>query len=109
MFFPLNILLLALTIVVWLSQHIDIDGAGLVHKGISSNIFMSHSALELAFAKAINSTSMVDGVMQVCLDDFQETTPPLRVKTNPLVDFISCESKIQLASLNPLRTFGNPL
>ena len=78
--FPLNILLLALAFVAWLSQCIDTDGVGLIYKGISANRFLSHSALELAFSKAINSTSIVDHVMQVCLDDFQETAPPLRVK-----------------------------
>ena len=39
--------------------------------------------------------------MQVFLVDFQETAPSPRVKTYPLVDFISSESEIQFASLNP--------
>ena len=70
MFFPLNVFLLALAIVVWLSQHIDTDGASLVHKGISAKRFLSHSASKLAFSKEINSTFIVDQVMQVCLTDF---------------------------------------
>ena len=109
LFFPLNILLLALAIAAWLSQRIDTDGVGLVHKGIFAKRFLSHSILELVFYKAINSTSIVDRVMQVCLPDFQETTLPPRMKTYPLVDFISSESKIQFASLNPSRTLGNSL
>ena len=109
MFFPLNILLLALAITAWLSQFIDTDGVGLIHKGISLNRSLSHSTSELAFSKAINSTSIVDRVMQVCLDDSQEIAPPPRVKMYQLVAFISSESKIQLASLNPSRTFVNPL
>ena len=55
MFFPLNILLLALVIAAWLSQCIDIDEAGLVHKGIFAKRFLSQSASKLAFSKAINS------------------------------------------------------
>ena len=41
--------------------------------------------------------------------DFQETTPPQRVKTYLLVDFILSKSEIQLVLLNPLRTFRNLL
>ena len=43
--------------------------------------------------------------MQVYLADFQET-PPLRVKTYLLVDFILSKLEVQLASL--IRVFGNP-
>ena len=95
MFFPLNILLLGLATVAWLSQCIETDRATLVHKGISANRFLSHSTSELALSKAINLASIADQVMQVCLDDFQEITPPIRVKTYPLVDFISLELEIQ--------------
>ena len=109
MFFPLNILLLDLAIGAWISQLIDTDGAILVRKGIFTNRYLSHSASELALSKAINLASIVDQVIQVFLDDFQETTPPPRVKTYPLVDFILLELEIQLASQNPSRTFGNPL
>ena len=109
MFFPLNILLLDLAIAAWLSQLIDTDGAILVYKGISANRFLSHLVSELALSKAIYLAFIVDQVIQVCLDDFQETAPPPRVKTYPLVDFISLELEIQLASINPSRTFGNPL
>ena len=55
MFFPLNILLLALVIAAWLSQCIDIDEDGLVHKGIFAKRFLSQSASKLAFSKVINS------------------------------------------------------
>ena len=96
MFFPLNILLLDLATTAWLSQCIDTDRDILVHKGISTNRFLSQSTSELALSKAINLASIVDQVMQVCLDDFQEITPSLRVKTYPLVDFISLELEIQL-------------
>ena len=96
MFFPLNISLLHLATAAWLSQCIDTDGVILVHKGISANRFLSHSTSELALSKAINLASIVDQVIQVCLDDFQEIRPPIRVKTYPLVDFISLELEIQL-------------
>ena len=100
MFFPLNIVLIALTIAAWLSQHIDTDGVGLIHKGIYAKRFLSHSASKLFFSKVINSTSIIDQVMQVCLAKFQETILLPRMKTYPLVDFISSESEIQFASLN---------
>ena len=60
LFFPVNILLLALAIAAWLSQHIDMEGVGLAHSGISDNRFLSHSASELTFFRAINSASIVD-------------------------------------------------
>ena len=109
LFFPLNILILVLAIAVWLSQCIDTDGAGLVHKRISAKRFLSYSTPELVFSKAINSTSIIDRVMQVFLANFQETALSPRMKTYPLVDFISFESEIQFASLNPSRTLENPL
>ena len=109
MFFPLNILLLALAIVDWLSQHIDTDEASLIHKRIFVKMFLSHSTSKLVFSKAINSTSIVDRVVQVCFAIFQETALPPMIKTYPLVDFISSESEIQFASLKPSRTLGNPL
>ena len=43
MFFPLNILLLVLDIVAYLSQHIDIEDAGLIYKEIFATRFLSHS------------------------------------------------------------------
>ena len=39
----------------------------------------SHSASP-ALSKSINSDSIVDRVIQVCLKDFQDTAPPPRVK-----------------------------
>ena len=80
MFFLLNILLLAFSIAAWLSQCIDTNDIGLIHNGIFDNRFMSHSASELALSRVIKSASIVDCVTQVCLDDFQETTPPPSVK-----------------------------
>ena len=54
----------------------------LVKRGISINKLLSHSALDLIFSKATNSASLVDLVMQVCLDDFQETAFPASVNTS---------------------------
>ena len=59
LFFPLNILLLPLAIVAWLSQHIDTDEISLVHKGIFVKRFLTHSTLKLAFSKAINSSFLL--------------------------------------------------
>ena len=67
---------------------------GLGHNGISFKNYRSHSASFLALSKAINSDSIVKWAMQVCLEDFQDTSMPPRVNTYPLVDFDSSESAI---------------
>ena len=67
LFFPLNILLLALAITTQRSQCIDIDGVGLIYKGISAKRFLSHQFQNLSL---INSTFIIDRVLQVCLVDF---------------------------------------
>ena len=69
--------------------------------GISSKNCCSHSASSLALSKAMNSDSIVERAIHVCLKDFQNTTAPPRVNTYTLVDFDSSESAIQLASLCP--------
>ena len=53
----------------------------------SINILLSHKASDPAFSKATNSISMLDLIVQVFLDNFQETTPPVSVNTYPLVGF----------------------
>ena len=57
----------------------------------------NHSALEQAFSIVINSDSIVDRAIHVCLVDFQYTTPPLKVNINLLVDITLLDSKIQFA------------
>ena len=47
----------------------------------SINKLLSHTALDPAFSKAINSVSILDLTMQVFLDDFQETAPSACVNT----------------------------
>ena len=74
-------------------------GTGLGHNGISSKNYRSHYASSPTLSKAINSDSIVDRAIHVCLKDFQDIAAPLRVNTYPLVDFDSSESAIQLASL----------
>ena len=59
-----------------------------------------------ALCKAMNSDSIVERAIHVCLEDFQDTAAPPRVNTYPLVDFDSSESAIQLASLYPSSTGG---
>ena len=84
----------------------QIAGTSLVHIGISSRKFRSHYASSPVLSNAMNSDSIVDLAMQVCLEDFQETTAPPKVNTYPLVDLVSLESDIQLASLYPSNTAG---
>ena len=54
----------------------------------------------------MNSDSIVERAMHVCLKDFQDTAASSKVNTYPLVDFDSSESAIQLASLYPSSTGG---
>ena len=69
-------------------------GTCLGYKGISSRNCRSHSASSPSLFKAINSDSIVEWAMQVCLEDFQDTTVPPRVKMYQLVDFNFSESSI---------------
>ena len=81
-----------------------IGAIGLGQNGISSKKFRSHSASSPALSKAMNSDSIVERAIHVCLDDFQDIAPPPIVKTYPLVDFVSVDPVIQFASLYPSRT-----
>ena len=63
------------------SQCIDTEGVGCIPKGIPDRKFFNHSASLPADSRAINSYSMVEEAMRVCLDNFQATTPPPKVKT----------------------------
>ena len=54
----------------------------------------------------MNSNSIVERAIHVCLEDFQDTVAPARVNMYPLVNFDSSESAIQLASLYPSSTGG---
>ena len=84
----------------------QIETTELVKRGISINKLLCHSTSDPAFSKATNSTSMVDLIMQVCLDDFQETALPTSVNTYPLVGFTSFVSEIQLESQYPSKKVG---
>ena len=75
-----------------------IAGTDFGHIGISLRKWRSHCASSPALSKDINFDSILDLVMQVCMEDFQDTTAPPRVKTYPLVNFESLVSDIQFAS-----------
>ena len=83
-----------------------IVGTGFGHIGISSRKWQSHFASSLVLSKAMNFDSIVDLAMQVCLEDFQDTAAPPRVKTYPLMDFESLVSDIQFVSQYPSSTAG---
>jgi len=72
---------------------------GLDHSGIFFKNCRSHSASSAALSKVINSNSIVERAMQVCLEDFQDTTASPRLKMYPLIDFDFSESAIQFTSL----------
>ena len=71
-----------------------IAGKGIVQIRMSSKKLRRHSASYPVLSNAINSDSIVDLAMHVCLEDFQETAAPPRVKTYPQVDFESLVSDI---------------
>ena len=54
---------------------------------------------KLVIFKIIKPTLQLNLVMQVCLENFQETTTPQRVKTYLLMDSIISKSRIKLPSL----------
>ena len=83
-----------------------IAGTDLGHIGISSRKWQSHSASSPTLSKAMNSDSIVDLAIQVCVEDFQDTAALPRVKTYPRVDFESLVSDIQFASQYPSSTAG---
>ena len=74
------ILLYVLSNFYWLSHCIEIAGIGFGQFGISSKNLRSHFASTLALFKALNSNSIVDQGIQICLEDFQGTTVPSRIK-----------------------------
>ena len=80
-------------------MHVAITGFG--HNGISFKNCQSHSASSLTLSKAMNSDSIVEQAIHVCLKDFHDTAALPRVNMYPLVDFDFSESAIQLASLYP--------
>lgn len=61
--------------------------------------FWSHSTSLPALSRVINLDFIVERAIHLYLEDFQETAPPPRVNTYPLVDFTSFDLVIQFASL----------
>nr|GEZ53066.1 zinc finger, CCHC-type [Tanacetum cinerariifolium] len=62
---------------------------GLDHNGSSRSKFFNHSASLPAAAKATNSDSIVEPVLQFCFLEAQEITPPPNRNTQALVDELS--------------------
>ena len=79
LFFPLNALFFAIDIAAWQSQCIETEGVSYIPKGIPDKKFLNHLASLPANSRSINSDFMVV-VMRVCLDYFQATAPPRKVK-----------------------------
>lgn len=96
---PLYIVFWALVVVDWLSQWVINAVTYLYQHDISSKRYRCHWVSSFASSKAMNSDSIVDIVIQVCLEGFHETTPPLIMNTYPLVDLDFFVSDIQFASL----------
>jgi hypothetical protein len=58
----------------------DIEGVHFIPNEISVKKFLNQSTSFPADSKTINSDSMVDRVIKLYLDDFQNTTPLPRIK-----------------------------
>ena len=71
-----------------------IVGTSFGHLGMSSMKWCSHSASSLLLSKAINSDSVVEQAITVCLEDFYDIAALASVKTYPLVDFEFLASNI---------------
>jgi hypothetical protein len=76
-----------------------IAGTSFCQLEIFSKIFQSHFDFSPTLSKAINSNTIVDLAMQVCLEDFKEIVALLVIKINPFVDFKSLVTYIQLTLL----------
>ena len=56
-----------------------IAGTGFCYNDISFKNYRRHSASPLALSKAMNSDSIEERVIHVCLEDFQDIAAPPRV------------------------------
>ena len=83
--FMLSLELFTLIITVWLSQFMEMAGIGFSTTGKSIRSSRSHSASAAVVSNAVSYASIVDFVKMVCLQDFQETAPPLIKNVYPLV------------------------
>ena len=81
LFFPLNVLFFAIDIVAWQLQCINIEGVSCIPRAIHDRKFLNHLVSLPVDSIAINSNSMVEVAIRVCLDDFHATTPPPKLKT----------------------------
>ena len=61
--------------------------------------FLSRSTSSPALARMINSDFIVERAIHFCLEYFEKNAPQQRVKTYPLVDFLSFDMVIQCALL----------
>nr|GEV00370.1 retrovirus-related Pol polyprotein from transposon TNT 1-94 [Tanacetum cinerariifolium] len=82
-----------------LPQRINTGAIGFNHNEISRIGFFNHSASLPAAAKATNSDSIIETMIQVYFLDAQETASPPSRNTQLLVDELSSALLIQLASV----------
>ena len=76
------------------------------HLRMSSMKRRSHSTSSPLLSKAINSDSIVDRAITVCLEDFHDTAAPVSVNTYSIVDFEFLALDIQIASQYPSNIIG---
>jgi len=81
-------------------------GTGLDYSGISTKNCQSHYTFSPALDKVINSNSIVEWALQVCLENFQDIVASPRVKMYLYVNFDFSKSIIQFVSLYPSSTCG---
>ena len=106
--FALSLALFTFVITVWLSLFIRMAGNGFSTTGKSIKSSRGYSASTVAVSKVASSSSMVDLVNMVYLQDLHDTAPPPRRNAYPLVAYSSSTSDIQFESLYPSSTAGCP-
>ena len=65
-----------------------VTGTGFGHNGISFKNYRNHYSSSLTLSKTMNSDSIMERAIHVCLEDFQDTVVPPRVNMYSLVDLI---------------------
>ena len=106
-FILLYTLFLSIPITGCESQWRETGESCLPHKSISAKRFLSHSASCPANSRAMNSDSMVECAIQVCLEDFHEIAPARTKCAIQLVELSSSLSNTQFPSQKPSKTAEN--
>ena len=82
----------------------NLADTGFNHLEISFKNWRNHSISLVALSRVMNSDSIIERVIHVCWEDFQDITVPPSMKTYSLMDFESFISDIQFTLQDPSST-----